>query len=103
MHVCEQCGLCCERHGHEITLSLSDLERWHKQGRTDILQFVKTIEYDSVIFGIRNWIDKTGKKLDFCPFLTKNFSCAIHETKPDHCRMYPNKYYPFIRQCERMK
>lgn len=104
MHVCEQCGLCCERHGHEITISLSDLMRWREEKREDILSFVRTIEYKDEIFGIRNWIDsETGKKLDFCPFLMKNFLCAIHDTKPDHCRMYPDRYYPFIRQCERMK
>ena len=86
-HRCERSGDCCVIHWRSFEATHEDLARWERQGREDILKYVA--------------IDSTNphkRHGDFvtesCPFLEKGergfYSCAIDETKPFYCMIYPN-------------
>lgn len=62
-----------------IGISEPDLDRWRRQGRTDILAEVG---------------DQSGwREPGPCPFLAAagagRFGCSIYETRPATCREYP--------------
>jgi len=83
---CEACGLCCELYGDALAAEESDLARWRREGRADLLARVGE--------GGALWSDPaTGEALPACPFLrytdTGDVLCIIHETKPGMCRDYP--------------
>ena len=89
---CERCGKCCERTKWAIDIDTrlvwEDIERWRREGREDILQYVYVFE------GLGGDIfDKTTfRRFSKCPFFKKNgkiSSCSIHETKPLCCRIFP--------------
>ena len=67
----------------------SDIRRWRKEGRGDILEYVGFM--GGGVYDL--WI-KDGEDLPRCPFLRKDrgkpsYHCTIHETRPDACRGYP--------------
>lgn len=83
---CLCCGDCCESFGGHLHASRSDLDRWHREGRDDLLSRVNRLDWI--------WVDPESKEpLDRCPFIAKindrQSICAIQETKPDICRAYP--------------
>jgi Fe-S-cluster containining protein len=89
---CVQCGHCCLDlpDAYQTSALDSDIRRWKREKRTDILERIDT-------FGGLNdiWINpKTGELVGRCPWLRKlpknsKFTCRIHETKPEHCRKFP--------------
>jgi Fe-S-cluster containining protein len=83
---CRACGLCCELYGDALAAEESDLSRWRREGREDLLRRVGE--------GGSLWNDPvSGDPLPACPFLRYTDAggalCSIHETKPDMCRDYP--------------
>lgn len=83
---CLCCGECCESFGGHLHASTSDLERWRREGREDLLTRVNRLGWI--------WVDpETKETLERCPFIVKiseqQSICSIQETKPDICRAYP--------------
>ena len=89
---CVQCGHCCfELSGaYQTSVPDSDVKRWRREQRFDILEWVGPFEGMDEI-----WISpKTGEYVNRCPWLRKlpkqnKYICRIHETKPEHCRNFP--------------
>ena len=88
---CNGCGKCCIDSNYMLNLpaTLSDIRRWRKEGREDILEYV-----DFVGEGIYDLWVKDGKSLSRCPFVRKDrgkatYHCTIHDTRPQACRGYP--------------
>lgn len=93
---CRACGRCCELFGGHLRASRSDLERWQRLGRADLLGRVNRLGWI--------WIDpQTGRQSEQCPFLQptgpQTAGCTIHEIKPDMCRAYPTLAHS--RRCVR--
>jgi Fe-S-cluster containining protein len=89
---CVQCGHCCLdlSDAYQTSVPDSDVKRWKRERRFDILEWVGTFG------GINDiWISpKTGEYVSRCPWLRKlpkqnKYICRIHETKPEHCRNFP--------------
>ncbi len=83
---CQACGVCCEYFAGTLRASSTDLQRWERQGRRDLLAGV----------GVngRIWLDPQSRDLlEPCPFLNRvdaeTGHCRIHATKPAMCRDYP--------------
>lgn len=88
---CNGCGKCCLDSSYMLNLpaTLSDIRRWRKEGREDILEYV-----DFLGEGVYDLWVKEGKSLPRCPFVRKDrnkptYHCTIHETRPQACRGYP--------------
>lgn len=89
---CTQCGHCClDLSGaYQTSVPESDIKRWKREQRFDILEWVGPIEGMNDI-----WISiRTGEYVNRCPWLRKlpkksKYICRIHETKPEHCRNFP--------------
>ncbi|MCF8052905.1 MAG: YkgJ family cysteine cluster protein [Desulfobacterales bacterium] len=92
---CIQCGQCCRNIGYPKEAEESDVARWRKAGREDILRWVglKRPESNGCVYRI--WITPgTNQPAAVCPWLEKQpgthrYRCRIHEVKPDICRQYP--------------
>ncbi len=87
---CRRCGRCCLTLGRRIQASPSDIERWIREGREEVLQHLKIEEREDALVtdGTLEIGDKSGR----CIFLTEKngvYVCAIHETKPEVCQEYP--------------
>ncbi|GAB4300101.1 MAG: hypothetical protein Fur0034_12450 [Desulfuromonadia bacterium] len=84
-HKCRMCGRCCEVFGGHLHAYESDIQRWRRQGREDLLAMVNHLGWI--------WCDpETGALLDRCPFIQRlgDLSlCGINDTKPQICRDYP--------------
>nr|WP_319397012.1 YkgJ family cysteine cluster protein [uncultured Desulfobacter sp.] len=101
---CIQCGHCCIDLPDAIETSVpdSDVLRWERENRYDILDWVVPFA------GLNDiWIDpKTGEPVDRCPWLKKLpkkniYICRIHETKPEHCRNFPkSKRHALDNDCK---
>ncbi len=82
--------------GTKIYATPSDINRWVREGRSDILKHVLVYSYydiflGEVVEGGELWFDEYGNKLDRCPFIEEKegkIFCKIHETKPEQCREY---------------
>jgi Fe-S-cluster containining protein len=102
MFKCTQCGKCCQE--INIPVCYSDIERWKKKERYDILFQVSWInnfpKKNTGGFYIRDTCKKSkyGDKLP-CPFLVNNndstTSCSIHSTKPKACKDAPSGFTEF--------
>jgi tetratricopeptide (TPR) repeat protein len=99
---CERCGRCCRSTKWAVNLDTrlcwEDIERWRREGRSDILQHVLVSE------GLGgDLIGPDGKFFSQCPFLKKEegrkYSCLIHETKPKVCEVSPF-YFHSQEKCE---
>jgi len=99
---CLRCGKCCKRTkwvtNIELRLVWKDIERWRKEGRDDILNYVYAYE------GLGgDFFDKENlKRFSTCPFLKKErktYFCSIHETKPRGCKLFPF-YFDHQGTCE---
>jgi len=89
---CVQCGNCCLNlsDAYQTSVLDSDVKRWRRENRTDILEWV-----DSFL-GLNDiWINpRTGNFVGRCPWLRKlpkkdKYLCRIHDTKPEHCQSFP--------------
>lgn len=87
---CVQCGRCCLdlSDAYQTSIPDSDVSRWDRENRYDILEWVSA--------GLNDvWINPvTGEPVSRCPWLRKlpekeKYICRIHETKPEHCRNFP--------------
>jgi Fe-S-cluster containining protein len=103
------CGSCCRRIGFALAITARDWRRWTKEGREDILQYVRPLHMidrrvrfkelvredearDIWVCGDA-WINpETGDNLNKCPFLKslsqEKYICTIHDTKPEVCRQF---------------
>jgi len=84
---CQQCGECCVVLWGSFEATCDDIIRWRTEKRDDILRHIEIVNDQGSASGIF-----TSKS---CPFLRKNtaenrYVCMIHDTKPEHCRNYPN-------------
>ena len=77
----------------------SDVERWEREDRDDILAFADTFMRNLAgrDFGADLWFSPvSGEELDKCPFLKRSgklYQCAIHEARPEVCRRFPHLEY----------
>lgn len=83
---CMACGVCCELFGSYLHASKTDIERWQRLGRNDLLNLVSPYGWI--------WVDpQDGRRGRPCPFLQRIdeqiVCCGIHDIKPDMCRAYP--------------
>jgi Fe-S-cluster containining protein len=88
--LCTRCGKCClnESYMGNLTASPEDVDRWHRQGRADILRFESLGDL---------WVDDEDRERTRCPFLRKDrcqstYKCRIYDTRPADCRNYPQTY-----------
>ena len=88
---CIKCGECCR--SLVICITYSDVMRWVKQHRQDIIKEVSFVrgapQGDGFYFA--ETITKPKKP---CPFLVDN-ECSIHETKPVCCKDAPDSLTTF--------
>jgi Fe-S-cluster containining protein len=82
---CQHCADCCKNLRVDVTYS--DITRWKREGRWDILQRVALAEghdgrMDFCLY------ETTASKSQ-CPFLFEDNRCRIHPTKPQVCRHFP--------------
>ena len=101
---CVQCGHCCLDLSDAFQASVpdSDVLRWERENRYDILEWVDTFA------GLNDiWISpRTGEPVIRCPWLRKlpnkdKYICRIHETKPEHCRNFPkSKRHALENSCK---
>lgn len=86
--VCERCGWCCKN--LSINISYSDIMRWLREQRWDILRqvnFVRFKKEEGFYFG-----KTVGEKRVDCSFLVfenGGFACLIYDTRPKACIDYP--------------
>ena len=101
---CVQCGHCCLdlSDAYQTSVPESDIKRWKREQRFDILEWVGPFEGMDEI-----WINpKTGEYVNRCPWLRKlpgqnKYICRIHETKPEHCRNFPkSKRHALDNDCK---
>lgn len=91
MKACTQCGRCCTYPQFMMTMQASreDYDRWHNEGRFDILDWCSPISLDL-------WINpRSGNEQSRCPFVRKVrnkpiYTCTIYDTRPTVCRNYPS-------------
>lgn len=95
MKACTQCGRCCTHSGFmgSLQASGSDVKRWRRQGRYDILKWVAILGGPADPWGDL-WIDPDGHERGRCPFVRKirnqeKYTCTIYDTRPEACREYP--------------
>ena len=88
---CTRCGKCCLDASYMLSLPAteSDIRRWRREGRDDILEYV-----DFIGGGVYDLWVRDGVDLPRCPFVRKDrgkptYHCTIHETRPAACRGYP--------------
>lgn len=77
---CGSCHNCCV--GTLVRAKSSDIKRWKKEQRYDI------------ILCVERWIDNSAflihkKNSEECIFLKAGVDCEIHMTRPDVCRKFP--------------
>jgi Fe-S-cluster containining protein len=80
LEICSKCRRCCI--GTEIRLADTDIPRWEKEGRLDIL-----LAINPRMGGSRHLIRKPDS--EECIFLKADGSCSIQSTKPKICIRFP--------------
>lgn len=94
---CIKCGNCCR--SRTIDITFSDILRWDKEERWDILSEISYIdnypEKGQGGFYIEKSLKKKNDMNRHCPFLTEENECSIHETKPSGCKEAPLSYREF--------
>jgi Fe-S-cluster containining protein len=90
---CQRCGWCCKN--ININVSYSDIIRWAKEKRFDILSEISYIDHeDKKKKGFYILKTVTAPK-SACPYLTTEdglSSCSIYDTKPRACIEFPNAH-----------
>ena len=95
---CTRCGKCCIDASYMLSLpaTKSDIRRWRKEGRDDILEYVDFVGAGEYYLWVKDGVD-----LPRCPFVRKDrgkptYHCTIHETRPEACRGYPVRVHQMI-------
>lgn len=86
---CQKCGECCKN--SIIPVYYSDVQRWEKERRWDILMRITFVEWQNHE-GLKNRgfvFPETVPENGVCPFLSDENLCLIHDTKPKTCRNFP--------------
>lgn len=90
---CQRCGWCCRN--ININVSYSDVLRWTKEKRFDILGEISYIDHkDSKKRGFYITKTVTAPK-SACPYLTTEnglSSCSIYSTRPRSCTEFPDAH-----------
>ena len=86
LFVCLKCGKCCRE--FLICVAYSDIMRWTKQNRQDILREVVFARGCPAGDGFYFEKTVTAPKKP-CPFLDENNMCSIYETRPTCCKDAP--------------
>jgi len=93
---CTRCGHCCTNlEVASLPCDEEDYQRWVRQERWDILEWVNVIRVGGRIVLLDMWMDpRTGDNPGDCPWVSWNpadgaFSCRIHDSKPKVCQDYP--------------
>lgn len=94
---CRRCGHCCLNlvDAYRGCVSDTDLERWRKGGRRDILARIDSLDLGRGNILHTAWVDpETGEDVERCPWLSElpqgaGYFCSIETIKPEHCRNYP--------------
>ncbi|MCU0821614.1 MAG: YkgJ family cysteine cluster protein [Spirochaetes bacterium] len=84
---CRRCGICCKA-DMVAYASDTDIRRWEREGRSDILSLARDRQH---IWAGDRIIDADGSALQTCTFLSWNNGvavCSIYETRPILCRNY---------------
>ena len=85
---CLRCGKCCLTDFIAYTTE-EDMERWRREGRTDILGI---IEREHAVWAGDHFVSsENGRYIRGCPFLIwegNRRACAIYETRPAVCRRF---------------
>jgi len=85
---CLRCGKCC-LNDFIAYASEEDLERWRREGRSDILA---VIEREHAVWAGDHLVSsENGRWIRGCPFLTWEGNlraCAIYDTRPAVCRRF---------------
>ncbi len=87
---CRRCGWCCKN--KVINILYSDIKRWKKENRNDILKEVSYVEVPNKIVSGFYFIKTTVPSHKKCPFLEfkDNLAvCTIYKTRPRTCRNNP--------------
>lgn len=85
---CQRSGKCCTHLVGEdgLVLTDEDIERWDREGRDDILAYVRSVQDPASTSAVTDFpVDPDGHDLNVCPFLDPDLTCSIHETKPTVC------------------
>ena len=88
---CQQCGNCCKT--ININVGYSDILRWAKEQRYDILSKITYVESDEN--GRSDFYIRDTVTVKDCPFLGWKGGlsfCTIHDTKPLGCKDAPLAY-----------
>ena len=83
---CKKCGKCCEVYRGTLEANNNDIKRWRKEGRDDILERVLFMSGEDEWGDL--WACDDGSDFGRCPFLNKDNTCAIQDTKPEVCANY---------------
>ncbi len=94
---CRRCGHCCRTlvDAYRGCVSDADLARWRREGRSDLLARVETLDLGRGNLLHLAWVDPaTREEVDACPWLlvdpaSNQVRCSINAVKPDHCRKFP--------------
>jgi Fe-S-cluster containining protein len=85
---CERCGKCCLADFIAYVRD-EDIDRWHREGRDDILQMIR--REHALWMGDHLVCADDGRYLRGCPFLAfeeTQHRCSIYATRPRVCRDY---------------
>ncbi|KON27054.1 hypothetical protein AC480_04875 [miscellaneous Crenarchaeota group archaeon SMTZ1-55] len=82
---CQKCAECCKN--TRILVTYSDIKRWTREGRWDILRQVSLVERPegTTDFCFYTTVSKGSQ----CPFLSHDNLCLIQHTKPKVCKHFP--------------
>jgi len=92
---CEKCGYCCKN--ISINIAYSDIVKWLKLKRFDILDHVSYIESKKGFY----FIETIRKPVLGCPFLKDN-KCSIYDIRPQACEDFPLAH-SIYRKCPAWK
>ena len=94
---CTKCGRCCRE--VVINVSQTDILRWNKDERMDILKEVSWLHnYPRKNTGGFYIVKTTYNPKQPCPFY-EGSTCSIHSTKPKACKDYPFSQSEVFSEC----
>ncbi|HQH43145.1 MAG TPA: YkgJ family cysteine cluster protein [Syntrophorhabdaceae bacterium] len=89
--MCLRCGNCCHV-DVAAYVTIDDIKRWEKEGRSDILAHIRT--YD-ITWNENRAINRFGENINNCRMSCiylqwdgSKTNCQIYETRTDVCRNY---------------
>jgi hypothetical protein len=103
---CNQCGICCEKYGHNLQADTEDIGRWYLLAIDPLVsdkvsdlasELLSYTQMGKVGMGVDLWISgKTYEEMNRCPYYRKTKKgnyCRLHKAdprlKPNVCSQYP--------------